>query len=32
MDGIAHFAHLGGMVIGFLLMLYWRKTGKLWRY
>ena len=32
MDGIAHFAHLGGMVIGFLLMLYWRKSGKLWRY
>ena len=32
MDGIAHFAHLGGMVVGFLLMLYWRKTHKLWRY
>ncbi|MBP5678131.1 MAG: rhomboid family intramembrane serine protease [Bacteroidales bacterium] len=24
-DGIAHFAHLGGMLIGFLIMLYWRK-------
>lgn len=24
-DGIAHFAHLGGMLIGFLLVLYWRK-------
>lgn len=24
-DGIAHFAHLGGMLIGFLLILYWRK-------
>ncbi|MBR1706929.1 MAG: rhomboid family intramembrane serine protease [Bacteroidales bacterium] len=29
--GIAHFAHLGGMLFGFLLILYWRKTGKLWR-
>ena len=26
-DGIAHFAHLGGMIFGFLLILYWRKTG-----
>ena len=24
-DGIAHFAHLGGMLIGFLLILYWRR-------
>jgi len=24
-DGIAHFAHLGGMVFGFFLILYWRK-------
>ena len=24
-DGIAHFAHLGGMLIGFILILYWRK-------
>ena len=31
MDGIAHFAHRGGMLIGFLLMLYWRKSGKLWQ-
>lgn len=23
--GIAHFAHIGGALIGFLLMLYWRK-------
>ena len=23
--GIAHFAHLGGMLFGFLLILYWRK-------
>ena len=30
-DGIAHFAHLGGMLFGFLLILYWRKSGKLWR-
>jgi len=25
--GIAHFAHLGGMIFGFLLILYWKKTG-----
>lgn len=25
---VAHFAHLGGMVFGFLLILYWRKHGK----
>lgn len=30
MDGVAHFAHLGGMVFGFLLLLYWKKSGKLW--
>lgn len=24
-DGIAHFAHLGGMLFGLLLILYWRK-------
>lgn len=24
--GIAHFAHLGGALVGFLLMLYWRRT------
>lgn len=23
-DGVAHFAHLGGMVVGFFLLLYWR--------
>jgi membrane associated rhomboid family serine protease len=26
--GIAHFAHVGGAAIGFLLMWYWRKTLK----
>lgn len=26
-DGVAHFAHLGGMLFGFLLILYWRKKG-----
>ena len=29
-DGVAHFAHLGGMLIGFLLMLYWKKSGRIW--
>lgn len=27
-DGIAHFAHLGGMIFGFLLILYWRKKNR----
>ncbi|MEY2950560.1 MAG: hypothetical protein RLZZ248_1761 [Bacteroidota bacterium] len=26
-DNIAHFAHLGGAISGFLLILYWRKFG-----
>ena len=26
-DGIAHFAHLGGMIFGFLIILYWKKKG-----
>ena len=29
--GVAHFAHLGGALFGFLLILYWRKRGGLWR-
>ncbi|MBQ9192432.1 MAG: rhomboid family intramembrane serine protease [Bacteroidales bacterium] len=29
--GIAHFAHLGGALFAFLLVLYWRKRGELWR-
>lgn len=24
-DGIAHFAHLGGMIFGFMLIVYWKK-------
>jgi len=24
-DNVAHFAHLGGMVFGFFLLLYWKK-------
>ena len=27
-DGVAHFAHLGGMIFGFLLIMYWRKKNK----
>jgi len=27
-DNIAHFAHIGGALIGFLLVLYWNKTDK----
>lgn len=26
-DGIAHFAHLGGMIFAFFIMLYWKKKG-----
>jgi membrane associated rhomboid family serine protease len=28
--GIAHFAHLGGLVFGFLLITYWKKKGSLY--
>ena len=27
-DGIAHFAHLGGMLFGFILIMYWKKKNK----
>ena len=30
MDGVAHFAHLGGMLIGFLLMLWWKRSRRLY--
>ena len=29
-SGVAHFAHVGGMLWGLLLLLYWRKKGKVW--
>lgn len=29
-DGVAHFAHLGGMLFGWLLIRRWRKHGKLY--
>lgn len=28
-DNVAHFAHLGGLVTGFLIIMYWRKKAKL---
>lgn len=28
--GIAHFAHLGGLIFGFLLLMYWKKKHKLY--
>ena len=31
MSGVAHFAHLGGMIAGILLILYWRHNGTLTR-
>ena len=27
-DNVAHFAHLGGMIFGFLLIMYWRKKNR----
>jgi membrane associated rhomboid family serine protease len=27
-DNVAHFAHLGGALVGFLLVVYWNKTNK----
>lgn len=29
-DNVAHFAHLGGMIFGFLLITYWKKKGQLY--
>ena len=28
-EGVAHFAHLGGMLFGWLLVMYWRRDGRL---
>lgn len=28
-DNVAHFAHLGGMLFGLIIILYWKKKGKL---
>jgi membrane associated rhomboid family serine protease len=30
-EGVAHFAHLGGLIGGFLLLRYWRSTPARWR-
>jgi rhomboid-like protein len=27
-DNVAHFAHLGGAIFGFLMISYWRRTGE----
>ena len=27
-DNVAHFAHLGGMLFGLILILYWRKKDR----
>lgn len=29
-DNVAHFAHLGGMLFGLVLILYWKKKGRLY--
>ena len=29
-DGIAHFAHLGGMIFGWFLILYWKKNNRMY--
>ena len=29
-DGVAHFAHLGGMLFGWLLIVWWRKKGRIY--
>ncbi len=29
-DNVDHFAHLGGMLFGFLIIMYWKKKGKLY--
>jgi membrane associated rhomboid family serine protease len=30
-EGVAHFAHLGGMVGGYLMLRFWRGSSSLWR-
>ncbi|MCR4564540.1 MAG: rhomboid family intramembrane serine protease, partial [Bacteroidales bacterium] len=32
MTDIAHFAHLGGALFGWLMILYWKKKGKMYDY
>lgn len=32
LDSVAHYAHLGGMLFGLILLLYWRKKGTLHGY
>ena len=29
-DGVAHFAHLGGMLFGLILLLFWKKKGQMY--
>ena len=29
-DGVAHFAHLGGMLFGLILILIWKKKGQMY--
>ncbi len=29
-DNVAHFAHLGGMLFGLILILHWKKKGELY--
>ena len=31
MDSVAHFAHLGGMIFGFIILWYWRHQGAIGR-
>ena len=31
MDSVAHFAHLGGMIAGIIMILYWKHNGTLTR-
>lgn len=30
-DNVAHYAHIGGMLLGFLIIKFWDKTGVRWR-
>ncbi|MCB9034252.1 MAG: rhomboid family intramembrane serine protease [Chitinophagales bacterium] len=30
LDNVAHYAHIGGALFGFLLILYWKKSNKVW--
>jgi membrane associated rhomboid family serine protease len=31
-DNVAHFAHLGGLIVGFIIVIFWNKTNRKYFY